>query len=137
MANEALKVEGPYEVHDFTITDGDSLSGLSLMQLEDARAIGISGGAAPAFAGILVVDKVANNAKTEVGCYTKGDFILTAVPIVGPEGAIIAGSLVVISGVNLIRKATSDDFVSGVIVGKAWEAIAAGTTGEVHVGVLV
>ncbi len=137
MANEALMVEGPYEVHDFTITDADSLSALTLMTLEDARAIGASSGDGAAFAGILVSNKVANNGTTEHGCYTTGDFVLTSVPTIGDEGAIDFGDMVVVSGVNLIRAAVAADLLTGAVVGKAWESIAAGTTGEVHVGASV
>lgn len=137
MANEALMVEGPYEVHDFTITDADSLSALTLMTLEDARAIGASSGDGDPFAGILVTDKVASNGKTEHGCYTTGDFILTACPTIGAEGAIGIGDIVVVSGVNLIRKALAADLLTGAVVGKAWEAIAAASTGEVNVGASV
>ena len=134
MVDETIKVEGPYEVHDFTITDGDSLSALTCMTLEDARATGASSADGAAFAGILVVDKVANSGATEVGHYTKGVFTMTAVPTIGAEGAIEFGDPVVISGANLIRAAAAGDLLTGAVVGKAWESIAAGSTGEVHVG---
>ena len=133
MADEAVKVEGPYEVHDFTITDGDTVTGLTLMTLEDVRAIGASSGNGDAFAGILVENKKPSNSKTEHGCYTKGVFLLKAA-VTGPEGAIDFGDPVVVSGVNLIRAATAGDLLTGAVVGKAWESIAAGTSGEVHVG---
>ena len=134
MANEAIQVEGPYEVHDFTITDGDSVSALTLMTLEDARGTGASSADGAAFAGILVVNKTATDGNTEVGHYVKGVFNLTAVTTIGDEGAIDFGDPVVVSGINLIRAAEAADLLTGAIVGKAWESIAAGTTGEVHVG---
>ena len=137
MANEAVMVEGPYEVHDFTITDGDSVSALTLMTLEDTRGTGASSADGAAFAGILVTDKVANNGTTEHGHYVKGVFKLTAVATIGDEGAIDFGDMVVVSGVNLIRAAEAADLLTGAVVGKAWESIAAGTTGEVHVGASV
>lgn len=137
MVDETAMVEGPYEVHDFTITDGDSLSALTLMTLEDARAMGASSGDGDPFAGVLVQNKVADSGQLEHGCYVTGDFTMTAVPTIGDEGAIGAGDLVVVSGVNVIRKAEAADLLTGAVVGKAWETIAAGTTGEVHVGASV
>ena len=134
MVDETSKVEGPYEVHDFTITTTDALSALTCMTLEDARAVGASSADGAAFAGILAVDKTATDGKTEAGCYTKGVFKMTAVPTIGDEGAIDFGDIVVISGANLIRAAVAADLLTGAVVGKAWESIAAGTTGEVHVG---
>ena len=136
MADEASKVEGPYEVHDFTITDGDTVTGLTLMTLEDARAMGASSGNGAAFAGILVTNKVANNGKTEHGCYTTGTFVFKAVSD-SDSAPILFGDMVVVSGVNLIRKAIAADLLTGAVVGKAMESIADGTSGEVRVGASV
>ena len=133
MVDEVSKVGGPYEVHDFTITTGDAVSGLSLMTLEDARAVGVATGNGEAFAGILAVDKVATDGRTEAGCYVKGIFNMKAVATIGAEGAIDFGDTVVASG-QLIRAAVAADLLTGAVVGKAWESIAAGTSGEVHVG---
>ena len=136
MVDENSQVEGPYEVHDFTITAGDAVSGLSFMTLEDARAMGVTTGDGAAFAGILVTDKTASDGATERGCYTKGAFKCTAVSEIGGEGAIAFGDIVVTSG-QFIRKAVAADLLTGAVVGKAWESIAAGTTGEVHIGASV
>ena len=136
MVNEVSKVEGPYEVHDFTITTGDAISGLSFMTLEDARAIGVTTADGAAFAGILVTDKTAADGRTEAGCYTKGIFNMKAVATVGDEGVIDFGDMVVASG-QFIRAAEAADLLTGAVVGKAWESIGVGTSGEVHVGASV
>ena len=136
MADEVSKVEGPYEVHDFTITAGDAISGLSLMTMEDVRAMGVATADGAAFAGILAVDKTAADGNIEVGVYTKGIFKMKTVATVGDEGAIDFGDIVVASG-QFIRAAESADLLTGAVVGKALESIGAGTSGEVHVGASV
>jgi hypothetical protein len=133
MANEATMVEGPYETHDFTVADGATISAMNLLVLSDPRTGAASTTAlAPAFAGIAATDKLASNGKTELGCYTKGIFVLTA----ATGASISAGEAVVLSGANLIKEATEANMITGSIVGKALESIASGTTGEVHVGVI-
>ena len=134
MVDENSKVEGPYEVHDFTITSSDAVSGLSLMTLEDARAIGVATANAAAFAGVLATDKTALDARTEAGCYVKGIFKMTAAA--GLASEIAFGDIVVASG-QFIRQAAAGDLLTGAVVGKAMENIAQGTTGEVHVGASV
>ena len=133
MANEAVKVEGPYEIHDFTIVNESGVEQFTLMRLKDARAIwsSNSGESSEVFAGILATEKIASDGSTEVGCITKGDFKLTSVD------SISAGALVSLSGANLIKNATSGEILTGDVVGKAWEDIASGSSGEVHVGVTI
>ena len=134
MVDENSKVERPYEVHDFTITSSDAISGLSIMTLEDARTIGVATADGAAFAGILVPDKTATDARTEAGCYVTGVFKMTAAA--GLASSIAFGDLLVASG-QFIRQAVSGDLLTGAVLGKAWESIAQGTTGEVHVGASV
>ena len=136
MADEVSKVEGPYEVHDFTITTGDAISGLSLMTLEDARSTWVCTADGAAFAGILVVNKTATDGNTEVGHYVKGIFKMKTVATVGDEGVIDFGDMVVASG-QFIRAAEAADLLTGAVVGKALESIGVGTSGEVHVGASV
>lgn len=121
-------VEGPYEVHDFTVADGAQISEAVLLKVSDPRtaAKSVAGDKAPAFAGISATEKEASNGKTELGCYTTGTFLMTA------AGGISAGENVVISGANLIKAALAGDLLTGAVVGKALEDIATGTTGEVR-----
>jgi len=133
MADEAELVEGPYEVHDFTIADGSSgtdIEKFTLMKLTDPRTCAASDGA-NVFAGILSATKVGGNGKTEVGLWTEGIFKLTAC---ATPGTITAGMPVVLSGPNLIRVAIAAELLTGAVIGKALETIAASTQGEVKLG---
>ena len=132
MAYEAVKIEGPYEVHDFTVSTSATISAATLCVLTDPRTAAASTASSDGnpFAGIAATQKTAGDGKTELGLYTKGDFILTA----ATSADIAAGGLVTISGANLIREAAAVDILSGAIIGKALEAIASATTGEVRVG---
>ena len=134
MANEVTPVEGPYEVHDYTVSVSTLIEQHTLMQFSNPRTSIIGSGDGVAFAGVLATEKVADNGKTETGHYTTGTFVMTAVATIGAEGAIVAGAQVVMSGSNLIRKAIAADLLTGAVVGIAMEDIAAGTTGEVKVG---
>ena len=134
MANEPSQVEGPYETHDYTVADGATIEKYTMCALTDPRTAVAGSGAAEAFAGIAATEKVASNGKTELGLWTTGTYVMTACAIIGAEGAITIGAQVVMSGANLIRKAVSGDLLTGAVVGKAKEAIAAGTTGEVALG---
>ena len=136
MANEAVKVEGPYVVHDFTCGNNFHISSGTLCTLADARTL--SGGqvvnsGAP-FAGIAATEKKAGSGATNLGLYTDGIFKLTACAT--GAGITAAGVPVVLSGANTIRVAVAGDLLTGAVVGKSMEIIADGTTGEVFVGKL-
>ena len=136
MANEAVKVEGPYEVHDFTVADGATISAMTLCTFSDPRtavassAVGTA--AAPiVWAGIAGTEKTASSGATNLGLITTGIHKLTA----GQN--VPAGSLVTLSGTNLIMPVLDADAVlSGAVIGKALETIAPAGTGEVKIGVL-
>lgn len=127
----ATKVEGPYEVHDYTVSTSVAIPLGTLCKVADARLASAATGAAEAFAGIAPTEFVADKGKVEFGLATTGTWIMTAVVLAGGEGAIVAGSPVVMSGANLIRKAASGDLLTGAVIGRAKEDIAQNTTGEV------
>lgn len=131
MTNEAIRVEGPYETHDFTISGVTAVPMGTLMVLSGLRTATASTGAAnEKFAGIAATEKKAGDVSTELGCDTKGIYDLT----VSGTG-VVAGQLVALGeGVNNVTQATTDMVLSGVLVGKALEDISNGSTGEVHVG---
>ena len=103
MANEAVKVEGPYEVHDFTVATGTTISAATLCMLTDPRTAAASTAAAVTeaapliFAGIAATEHTAGKGKTQLGLYTKGVFKLTSGGI-----PIDRGELVMLSGANTI-----------------------------------
>ena len=134
MANEATKVEGPYETHDMTISGVTAIPMGTVMVLSDPRTGVASSTTKQKFAGITDVEKKAGDNATEIGCITKGTMLMTA----SGAAAIVAGDLVVTSGANVVETSiTADDWLSGCIIGKALEDIAGGTTGEVKVGDII
>ena len=130
MANEVTQVEGPYEAHDFTVADGAGIVQNTICKLTDPRTAAASSGA-DLFAGIAATEKVASNGNVNLGLWTTGTFVMTA----APGAAITEGAMVVLSGANLIRTAVAGELLTGAVVGKALEAIASSTTGEVKIGV--
>lgn len=127
MANEAVRVEGPYEVHDFTVADGTAISQYTLCQLTDPRTASASSATGQVFAGIAATDKEASDGQTNLGLYTRGIFVLTDSGV-----GIAVGALVSLGGANTIKTATEAEVAAGKAFGRALEAIAAGTTGEVQ-----
>ncbi len=131
MANEAVQVEGPYEVHDFTVSESVLIEKNTLCQLTSPRTASASS-AVDKWAGIAATEKVASNGKTELGLFTTGTFLLTATA----DATIQEGVIVALSGANLIRLATSAEIVTGNTVGRALQDITASAQGEVKIGVM-
>ena len=132
MANEAVPVEGPYEIHDFTVSDAVAIPQYTLMRLAGPRTASASSADSQVWAGIIMREKEADSGQTEMGlCTNGGIFVLTA----GSDGIGI-GELVSLSGTNVIKTATEAEVVTGDVIGKALEAIAANTTGEVKIGAI-
>ncbi len=133
MANEAIQVEGPYETHDYTVSESTAVPQFTLMKLSDPRTAAATAGDSDIFAGISMTEKVANNGVTNLGLVKTGIWILK-----DNGGAGIAfGSLVSVGGANTIKAATAAELLTGDVIGKALEAIASGTTGEVQLGVTI
>jgi hypothetical protein len=127
MANEAIPVEGPYEVHDFTVAVATGIPQFTLCQITDPRTASATSGDSEQFAGIAFTEKVANNGVLNLGLATTGTWVLK-----DNGGAGIAeGALVSVGGANTIKAATEAEVIAGDVIGKALEAIASGTSGEV------
>ena len=131
MANESVQVEGPYEVHDFTVAVGTTIEKNTLCQLTSPRTASASAGA-NLFAGIAATEKNSTDNATELGLWTTGTHLLTNSGL-----AIVDGAMVSLSGANLIKQATEAEMVTGAAFGKALQDIAADAQGEVKLGVLV
>ena len=131
MTNEAVEVEGPYEIHDFVVASGTGILKGVICQLTSPRTASASA-AADIFAGIAASEKSILNGdvSTRLGLYTKGVFKLTAA--VGPT--ITDGSIVSLSGANLIKAATAAELLTGAAFGKALQDITSTSTGDVMVG---
>jgi len=138
MANEAVKVEGPYEVHDFTfatsaLIEQGALCEMSGTSLRTAGGTTATTNSDSIFAGIAATEK-SNTSKAELGLYTKGVFDLTMET--GAE-TISAGNLVCLSGANtIVNLPNISGALIGSIVGKALETFTSGA-GEIHVGEII
>ena len=132
MANETVPVEGPYEVHDFTVATGSAIVQHTIMKLSDPRTAAANTGSGDVFAGIAASEKTTTDGVTSMGCYTYGIFDLTA----APRPAITAGQIVSTSGANVIKTATEAEIAAGKGIGKALEscAVASSEVIEVFVG---
>ncbi len=133
MANETSQVEGPYEVHDFTVSESVLIEKFTVCKLSDPRTAAASS-AADVFAGIAATEKVASNGKTELGLWTTGTHLFTTI---GP--AITAGTMVSLSGANLIKAATAAEILTGAGFGKILQTSTAGdgqAQKEVKIGVI-
>jgi len=127
---------------DYTVYDNANIEKLTICIMSGARiaaaTTGDSVSTAPnnsKFAGIAATDKESGDGSTSLGLYTKGIFNMLSTPTIGAEQAIAQGNWVVISGANLIRNATELDALSGALIGKAVEDIAAGGYGKVAIGI--
>lgn len=133
MANEAIQVEGPYQVHDYTVDVAVAVPQFTLMQLSDPRTAAATSGDSQVFAGIAMTEKVADNGVVELGLVNTGIWVLKD----NGGAGISAGMLVSVGGANTIKQATAAELLTGDVIGKALEDIASGTSGEVHLGVTI
>ena len=141
MANEAVIVEllgqPKGEPIRFTVANATGIEKGTLMSGAEPRTAVATAGQLDGFVGIAATEKVASDGQTTLGLWTKGIFDLKTVTTVGPEGAIGFGDAVVMSGANIIRKATTNE-TSGAatfVVGRALETASAGETITVAVGI--
>lgn len=131
MASEAVVVETPTVIRDFTVADGATIEQFTLCQLTDLRTATASS-AADIFAGIAMTEKEASDGQVNLGLAQDGIFELTAAP---GATTIPAGTMCKLSGANLIITAEAADLLTGKVVGKCLEEIAPSTSGEVDIGV--
>lgn len=133
MANEAVIIEllgDGGDVVRYTCADGTSISKGTLCKLADPRTASATSANGDVFAGIACQDKVAGDGLTSIGCYTNGIFDLRT------QMTITAGSLVSISGANLIKPIVGlSELSQGCLVGKAYESAASGTDETIAVRV--
>lgn len=134
MANEAVILELHGNKGDpvqFTVAEVTTIEKGTILKLSaDPRTAIASSGAADCFAGIAAAEKVGGDGSTKVAAYTNGIFDLKCCPNVG----VTLGTLVTLSGANLIRTAVAGDILTGSIVGKALETGSADEVIAVQVG---
>jgi len=101
----------------FTVADGTAIGKGTLCMITDPRTASAGTTGAP-FAGIAAADKEADDGSVKLALYTKGIFDLYT----DPGEAIAIGTLVAMSGANLIRPAVATEVEGGDVVGKALES---------------
>ena len=129
MANEAIVVDTPSIIRDFTVAEDATIEMLTLCQLTDPRTASASDGA-NVFAGIAMSEKKASDDQVNLGLAQDGVFDLVDA---GDGGS--AGAMVVLSGANLVRDAVAGELLTGAVVGKRLEDAAASEVHEVDIGV--
>jgi len=129
MANEAIVIENPTVIRDFTVAEDATIEQLTLCQLTDPRTATASDGA-NIFAGISMTEKKANDGQTNLGLAQDGVFDLVDA---GAGGN--AGAMVVLSGANMVRDAVAGELLTGAVVGKRLETAGASEVHEVDIGV--
>ena len=132
MAKEASIIEllgNAGEVMSFTVADDTGIPKGTILTLGSDPRTAVASAAAGVFAGIAAAEKVADDGSVNLGAYTKGVFDLKA------TGSITLGTLVSLSGANLVKQATATEVEGGKIVGKCLETAADAETVAVAVGV--
>lgn len=132
MANEAVLKHRLDEPFDWIVADNAGIEKGTIMKISGVgiAAAPLSTDAAVPFAGVAHREKIASDGRTRLALFRRGIFDMVS----APEPGITQGDWVAISGVNLIRTATSAETISGRVIGMARETIAGGGTGEIIVG---
>ena len=129
MANEAIVVENPKNILDFTVAEGATIEQFTLCKLSSARTAAASS-SADVFAGISMTEKETGDGQVNLGlAHDDGVFVLK-----NSGTQITAGAIVSLSGTNLIKSATEAEIITGAGFGKALETISGSGSGEVRLG---
>lgn len=129
MANEAVVVENPSIIRDFTVADGATIEQFTICQLSSDPRTATASSGADVFAGIAMTEKKASDGQINLGLALNGVFDLTCT-----TAGVTLGAMVVLSGANLIRDAVAGELLTGAIVGKALETGTGSEVIEVLVG---
>lgn len=131
LASTVVAVEGPYNIHDMSISDAYNVSGGALLALSGARtAVNSADGAnlkLMILAGVAQTDKEAGNGRLNIGAAQSGTFKLTN----GGAATIAAGDFVSLSGANTISGMGTA--FSQYTAGQALQSIATAALGEVKI----
>ena len=130
MANEAvLRYNENYTgaIQDYTVADGAGIEKGTVCALTDARTAVAASTSGQPVAGIAAREKIANDGRTRLGLYRKGDFDMVA------SGAITVGFPVSTqAGANYVKQALSTES-GAAIIGYALETASDGETIQVRV----
>ena len=131
MTHEAIKVEGPYEIHSFTVATGTNIPIHTLCKLSDPRTAAASS-STDVWGGIAASEKsiLNDDASDTLGLYPRGLFSLYA----GGGSTITAGELVKLSGANIVEgDVVEADIIAGKVIGKSLGSVAIGTPEQIDV----
>lgn len=129
----AVILESPLRYRRYQCADTPGFTKGDLLQLIDPNTA--SGGnivAGSAFAGIAAADKVSGDGSTNISCIVEG-----LCDIQMGDSACAIGSLLMMSGANMVIPATAAAVSGGAIVGKALEAGSAWEKIRVAVGEII
>ena len=106
MANEAILVQRLQDrLTSVTVADDTALAkGTILKFSSDPNVAAASSADGDLFAGILAVEKVANDGQTRMAVWTRGVFALK----IGASGTAVLGEAVKINGANTVTVADDD-----------------------------
>ena len=134
MANEAVPVNGPYEVQDFTVAANTAIDKGTLCVLSGTRTAAASA-TTGAFAGVASNDKSVTDSDTStvLGMNRTGIFTMRA----GGGTAITEGELVSLSGINIVEGLAIEAVMqAGGVVGQSLgPAVALGTAATIEVDI--
>ena len=121
MANEAIIRDRLQSAIDMNVTDSLGFEKGTIMKLSGARLVAASA-STDVFGGILAREKIAADGRTQVAVYFDGVFDCLV------RGTNAVGTLLVVSGANILGKAVEADMITGKVVGKLLQASGAGDT---------
>jgi len=129
MANEAVCIETPKNIVRYTVADGNTITKGTILKLSADPNTAAASSAADIFAGIAMMDKVANDGSTSISAALDGTWDITAAGT-----AITLGGIVSLSGANLIKQATAGELLTGASFGKCLETASASEVVRVRLG---
>ncbi len=126
----AIKTEGQAALNAVTrvVADGTTISAGTLLELTDPNTAAANNGVADPWAGIMAIDKLADDGSTTGSAYMEGVFDMWTA-----DGPITAGAAVSSSGANLIRAAVAGDLLTGAHIGWALDSSAAAIGEQIRV----
>jgi len=130
MANEAVCIETPTYFTQYTVADGAGIAKGTLLALSSDPNIATAGAANDVFAGIAWEEKVANDGVTQIGAALNGTWDIKS------QTLLTLGSIVSLSGANLVKAATAGELLTGAAFGKVLETASINEVVRIRLGLV-